>query len=102
MRGFEKTTSGSPELLVHYHANVEQRIDLTDTDQYQPCPDCRPFIYDAGTLLVDLVDARTSRLLWRGWSEGNVSGVVDNQRRLEERIDADVGKIFKQRPRGRR
>jgi hypothetical protein len=101
MKGFEKTTSGSPELLVHFHARVEQRMDLTDTDRYAACPDCKPFIYDAGTLLIDLVDAHTGQLLWRGWSEGNVSGVIDSQRWLEERIDADVSKIFKGLPRGR-
>jgi hypothetical protein len=99
-KGFEKTVSESPELLVHYHASIEQRIDLSDTEPSESCPDCRPFIYDAGTLVIDLVDARTNKVIWRGWSEGNVDGVVDNQRWLEERIDDDVTRIFEQFPRG--
>jgi hypothetical protein len=60
--------------------------------------DCKPFIYDAGTLVIDLVDARTNRVVWRGWSEGTVDGVVDNQRWMEGRIDDDVTRIFKQLP----
>ena len=97
-RGFEKNTSGSPELLVHYHTSVEQRIDLRDKEPSTPCPDCKPFIYDAGTLVIDLVDARTNNLLWRGWSESNVDGVVDNQRWLEERVDETVADIFRRFP----
>lgn len=96
--GFEKTAAGSAELLVHYHASITQQIDLTDTERLEPCPDCRPFIYDAGTLVIDLVDASTNNVLWRGWAEGNVDGVVDNQQRMEARIDDDVTRIFEQFP----
>jgi hypothetical protein len=92
-KGFEKT-SGSADLLVHYHASVEQRIDLQTSEPYTPCDGCKPFIYDAGTLVIDLVDARTNRLLWRGWAEGNVEGVVDRQQWMDERVDADVTRIL--------
>lgn len=97
-RGFEKATSESPDLLVHYHASIEQRIDLRDAEPSTPCPDCKPFVYDAGTLVVDLAEARTNRLIWRSWSEENVEGVIDNQRWLEERIDEAVTEIFKGLP----
>ena len=57
-------------------------------------------MYDAGTLVIDLVDARTNKLVWRGWSEGNVEGVVNNQRWMEERIDEAVTRIFERLPSG--
>jgi hypothetical protein len=98
-RGFQKIASGSPEMLVHYHVSVEQRIDLTDKEPTVPCPECKPFIYDAGTLVVDLVDAGSNRVVWRGWSEGNVDGLVDNQRWLDEQLDETVTRIFEQLPR---
>lgn len=101
-RGFEKTTSGSPDLLVHYHTSVEQRIDLRDAEPSAPCTDCAPFIYDAGTLVIDLVDAKTDHLIWRGWSEGSIDGVIDNQTLMEARIDESVKKIFDQLPRSPR
>lgn len=100
IKGYEKSAGGAPDLLVHYHASVEQRIDLTNAEGSQPCPGCKPFIYEAGTLVIDLVDARTKRLLWRGWSEGNVEGVIDNQRWMEERIDEAVKRIVEKLPRG--
>jgi hypothetical protein len=96
-KGFVKSAD-SPELLVHYHASIEQRIDLRDAERSQPCPECKPFIYDEGTLVIDLVDARTRQLVWRGWSEGNVDGVIDNQRWMEERIDDAVTRIFENLP----
>lgn len=98
-RGFERVASGSPELLVHYHVSVEQRIDLRDTEPMVPCPECKPFIYDAGTLVVDLLDAGSNRVVWRGWSEGNIDGLVDNQRWLDEQLDDTVTRIFAQLPR---
>ncbi len=98
-RGFTAVASGSPELIVHYHVSVEQRIDLRDKEPMTPCPDCKPFIYDAGTLVVDLVDAASKRVVWRGWSEGNVDGLIDNQRWLDEQLDETVKRIFEQLPR---
>ena len=96
-RGFEKTAA-APQVLVHYHASVEQRIDLTESEPWQSCPDCKPFIYDAGTIVIDLVDAPTGDLLWRGWSTANIDRIVDNQQWLEEHIDETVAKIFERLP----
>lgn len=96
-RGFQKGASETADLLVHYHTSVAQRIDLSDREPLR-CPECQPFIYDAGTLVVDLVDAQSGRVLWRGWSEGNVDGVVSDQRWLEERIVADVARMFQRWP----
>jgi hypothetical protein len=101
-RGFRKTTSGPPDLLVHYHASFTQDIAVRDIDRrYLYCTegDSRPYAYDAGTLLVDLVDARTSRLAWRGWAEGSVEGAIDDQESMESRIDAAVSRILERLPR---
>src|SRR6185436_16334354 len=91
-RGFEKT-SKTPDLLVHYHASMTQRIDTQDLDrQYGSCERgaCRVEVYDAGTILIDLVDAHTNTLLWRGWAEGSLDGVVDNQAYMNTRISEAV------------
>jgi hypothetical protein len=98
-RGLTKATSGPASLLVHYHASVSQRIDLSEREPFDRCPDCKPFIYDAGTLVIDLVAADTGKVLWRGWSEGNIDGIVSDQRWMEERIENDVTRIFRRLPR---
>lgn len=87
----------SPDILVHYHASVSQDIDLREVDlprDYCEEADCRPYVYDAGTLFVDLVDGRTERLIWRGWASGNVEGAIADQDRLEAYVDRTVARVF--------
>jgi hypothetical protein len=96
--GYRKADAGAPDVLVHFHASVAQRIDLRDGESPQSCDDCRPFIYDAGTLVIDLVDAASGRLLWRGWSEGNVDGLIDSQPAMEAAIDEATVRIFQRFP----
>ena len=54
---------------------------------------------DAGTLTIDLVDSNSKRLAWRGWAEGSVDGVVDNQAGMEKKIDDAVTRIVEGVPR---
>jgi hypothetical protein len=100
-RGFEKTEA-TPDLLVRYHASFTEKLDVQQADRgYAPCQpdDCRrPALYEAGTLMVDLVDARANTLLWRGWAEGSMDGAIDNQPWLEERIDDAVARILSRLP----
>ena len=49
--------------------------------------------------MLDLVDAPTSRLVWRGWAEGSIEGAIDDQKLMEERIDEAVAKILARLPR---
>jgi hypothetical protein len=100
-RHFEKTTGDRPDLLVHYHASVTQDLDVRTIDRdYRDSATARyePYVFDAGTLFVDLVDPSTNRLVWRGWAEANIEGVIDDQRLLEQRIDEAVTRILDRLP----
>jgi hypothetical protein len=95
-KGLEPAGPGASDLVVHYHASVTQRIDANGADQqYGYCEDCRPSVFDAGTLTIDFVDARTNRLVWRGWAEGSIEGVIDNQAWMERQVDEAVTRILK-------
>jgi hypothetical protein len=97
-QGFERVESGA-DLLVHYHVSVTQRIDVNRIDQqYGYCDSCRPQVYDAGTLTLDLVDARLKRLVWRGWAIRSFDGVLDRQEWMEKQIDDAVARIFARLP----
>jgi hypothetical protein len=102
-RGFEKMAAGTPDLLVHYHASVTQRIQARDLDPaygYCEAADCGPYAYEAGTLLIDLVDPRTSQLVWRGWAERSIDGVIENQALMEKSVDEAVRRILDRLPAG--
>ncbi len=100
-RGFEKVTTGHADLTVHYHINVAQEVDIRTLDRetsYCPDNECQPVVYEKGTLFVDLVEPRRARLIWRGWVEGSIDRVVDNQALMESRIDTAVAKILARLP----
>ena len=100
-RGFEKTTAEASDLSIHYYASVAQLVNPNGVDRpYATCDDCEPYVYDAGTIVIDLVDARTHRLVWRGWAEGSIDGVVDDQTWMEKRVDDTVARIMERLPRG--
>lgn len=96
--GFEATSPGTAQLVIHYHANVSQRIDVNELDsRYGYCESCHSSVYDAGTITLDFVDARTNRLVWRGWAEGSLDG-IDNQELIEQRVDDAITRILSKLP----
>ena len=51
--------------------------------------------YKEGTLVVDLYDAKTKQLIWRGSSEDTVS---NNAQKNEKNLDKGVAKMFRKFP----
>jgi hypothetical protein len=102
-RGYEKTSSGTPDLVLHYHASISEQIDVSTLDRDGSncfnAADCRPYVYDAGSLVIDVVDARTDKLVWRGWAEDTMEGAIDNQRLMEQKVDQAVARILQRLPR---
>jgi hypothetical protein len=101
-RGYRKETSERPDLTVRYRARINQEVNVNGADRqpgYCEKGDCEPYVFEAGTLLFDLVDAQTNQVVWRGWAEGSVDGVVNNQEWMEQKIDEVVARIFEKCPR---
>ena len=102
-RGFERSASGTtPDLLIHYHAAVNHRFEVYDVDRDRGyCyDDCLPQVidYEQGTLVVDVVDARSNKVVWRGWAQDSVEGVIDNQDRMERQLDEAVTRMLEEFP----
>ena len=92
-----------PDVLIHYHANVMERLDVDQIDRGNgscATTDCQPRVtrYEAGTLVVDIVDAASNVLIWRGWAQGSLDGVLGNRDRLRRRIDESVRQMFETLP----
>ena len=104
-RGYTRAAAGSAsDLLVHYHASVNQRVEVNQADRrYGYCyENCEPQVidYEQGTLVIDLVEPRSGKVVWRGWAQDTMNGVIDNQRRLEKQVDEGVARMMQQLPRG--
>ncbi|HEY1304267.1 MAG TPA: DUF4136 domain-containing protein [Vicinamibacterales bacterium] len=99
-------TSGEPDLLIHWHTNVARRRDVDtaprDYDQYGACKGitCHPTIteYEVDTLMIDVIDARSQKLIWRAWARDNISGVIDDQARLRQVVVEAVAEMMKRFP----
>jgi hypothetical protein len=101
-RGFERQSGpGRIDLLVHYHVNVAQKVDVGVLDRhYSPGLDAGQavIVFDAGTLLIDFIDAQTKTLVWRGWAEGSLDPAIDDQRALEKRVSDAIARILDRLP----
>jgi hypothetical protein len=98
-KGLQKQAAGRPDLLVAYHTNVKDKIDV-DTYGYRYGRYGRRVgtyatvqKYQQGTVVVDLVDAKERELVWRGWAKGEASDSVS-----KEKIDDTVAKILAKYP----
>jgi hypothetical protein len=103
-RGLEMSTLGTPDLLIHYHASINQRIDVNRVDRrYGYCygVDCPSDVieYEAGTLVLDIVDSRTNRVIWRGWAQDTVEGVLDNEDEMARQINEAITRMLARLPR---
>lgn len=96
-KGYLSTTA-KPDLLLHYHASVSQRIDVYETDRAYGYRYDRgePEVveFELGTIMLDIVDAKTSKVIWRGWVQDSMKGVIDDQDRLEKQVEQGIEKMM--------
>ena len=76
-KGYIRTTlAGPPALRAQYHVNFSKTVETTggSVSRGSCSRDCEPeaYAYEQGSLVVDLVDARTNVVAWRGWARNNM------------------------------
>ena len=103
VHGLTRAARGTtPDIRIHYHASIDKRLDVNAADRRHGLCEagaCGSITeYDAGTLVVDVLDARTNRLIWRGWAQESIAGVLDNRDRLASQIDRGVTGMFARFP----
>lgn len=102
-KGLKQDTS-SPDLIVVYHTGVEDKVNVTDwgytygsyywgwggraIDVYQ---------YQEGTLIIDLIDASTEMLVWRGWATKTLEDNPSPEQ-VDNTINSVVEKILRDYP----
>ena len=102
-RGLRQATSGPADLLVHYHAAVTGRLEVPSAvGTRRDCVggECRATVadYDAGTLVIDVIDTRTERVVFRGWAEHRLEDMLDDPRLVHSRIRDAVHRILERLP----
>jgi hypothetical protein len=54
--------------------------------------------YDAGTLILDVVDARSEKLVWRGWAQSSVDEMLNDRNEMAKTIQRGVEQMLSRLP----
>jgi hypothetical protein len=57
------------------------------------------FECEAGTLVLDIADARTGAVIWRGWARDSVEAALHNQDVMEKQFNEAVRRMMAEFPR---
>ena len=62
---------------------------------------CEPRVieYEQGTIVLDVVDTHTNRVVWRGWAQDSIDGVIDKQESLRKEVNTAVTRMMELFPR---
>jgi hypothetical protein len=95
--------SDTPDLRVHYHASITTRMNVSRVDTgrgYCPAGNCGAELseYEAGTLVLDIVDARTNRVIWRGWAQDALGDMLEDRDDMEKKINDAITRILARWP----
>ncbi len=93
-KGMQKSdTNGAADLLIVYHAGVQDKVDVQSWGYFGRRVDVRE--YQQGMLVIDVVDARTRSLVWRATAKDEVGDADPSS----EKIAKAVQKMFAGFPR---
>lgn len=102
-RGYEQKDTGG-ELILHYHIVIQDKtVVRTDPYGYYYGPywtrsRVDVFPYREGSLIIDLMDAESNNLAWRGWAVRALNGQAISPEEREIIINSVVEKIFEKYP----
>jgi hypothetical protein len=98
------TRADTPDLLVAVHRTIQDRVEVTDWGYGDPGydwegRDVEAYTYRQGTLILDLVDAGTKELVWRGSATTTLDETaVSSPGELEREMNEVVARILETFP----
>jgi len=94
-RGMVPATEAPPDFIVAYHAERQDKTELTTRAGYRWWGAGEETHYTEGTLVVDFIDPRTDRVFWNG----TASSLVDHPSRPNlDRIDKAIAQLMQKYP----
>lgn len=91
----------TPDIFVTYHMGTQDRIDVSGSGytygSYWGGAGVNTYHYQQGTLILDIIDARTKELIWRGTATKTID---DNPtpEKIDKTINEAVEKLLKDYP----
>lgn len=99
--------ASEPDLVLTYHLAAEARLESTAIENYtyssrgrkgRPAVIGRPYTqerrYVRGTLVLDIVDVRAHRVVWRGWAQADIDDYLDEPDKVQARVEAVIERLL--------
>lgn len=111
-QGYNKLVSGDADFLIGYHVALDKRLVVSTMNEYYGVvvgprwhhstprwygSETYVYDYDEGSLILDIIEARSRTLLWRGSARARVDTTANAERKTK-RINEAVKKILAQFP----
>jgi hypothetical protein len=107
LKGYEKLAGGKPDFFIGYHLSLTTKLDVTRMNNYYGygvgrrwgaagVPETVVTEYEVGALVLDVVDAKREKLVWRGSGQRRVQESPtpeETTRRVREAV-AEILKRF--------
>jgi|GEM_PF-1189249 len=97
-----REVSGGADLTVHFHATVRNRVEVFEADQragyVQPGSHSQIHEFEEGTILVDVAERTSRKMIWRGWLQTDVTGAIEDNAELANRVRRGMTELFKKFP----
>jgi hypothetical protein len=96
----------NPDALVIYHTGIDNKVEVQDYGYTYPRypyggwyggGQVDVYEYNEGTLIVDLIDAKSDQLVWRGTATKVIDETASAQQR-EANLNEVIAKVFTQYP----
>ncbi len=122
--GYERRTSDRPDIYISYHADVNRMVESSKPKDYYAAIGQKGYLggyqgrygaygqewgrvavpipayeYDQGVLILDIVDAKSGELVWRGWALAEIDLWIPDSRQ-GRRIDEAVKRVLEEYPPG--
>jgi hypothetical protein len=101
----EMTPSDEPDVFVIYHLGSEEKLQVTDwgyrySDYYWGYGGRQVDVhqYTEGMLVIDIVDAETKNMVWRGIGQKVIDRTQKSPEELQSRLDKIINKIMASYP----
>jgi hypothetical protein len=95
------TPSDNPDCYVIYHLGSADKLQVTDwgyrySDYYWGYGGRQVDVYEytEGTLVIDIVDAETKNMVWRGIGQKVIDTTQRSPEEIQERVDGVINKIM--------
>jgi len=95
-KGLEQTAPQSADLLVTYYTSIRQEVRMYTTGYGYGywggwgMSTTQPYVYEEGTMIIDLVDSARGQLVWRG----TLTKALGGSRPTDEEVAKAVRKVL--------